>query len=277
MAPSSQLHGDSHQARFGRGRFWHRLLLWLEKLTYRTADVVIATNDSYRDMAVRRGNVAPERVFVVRSAPDTRRFQPVPAEETLRDGREHRVAYLGVMAPQDGVDYLIRAAAHIVHDLGRRDIGFTLIGSGDCFDELVAQARSLGLDGHVLFTGRIPDEEVERHLCTADVCVSPDPLNDLNNLSTMNKILEYMALARAIVAFDLKETKVSAADGALYAKPNDVQDLAVKILQLVDDPALRAEMGRRNLARFRERLAWDFSAKALLRAYEAALAPRSAR
>lgn len=264
-------------ARFGRGRFWHRLLLWLERLTYRTADVVIATNESYREKAIHRGNVPPERVFVVRSAPDARRFQPVPPEESLRDGRKHRVAYLGVMAPQDGVDYLIRAAAYIVHDLGRDDVGFTLIGSGDCFDDLVAQARALGLDGHVRFTGRIPDEEVERHLCTADVCVSPDPLNDLNDLSTMNKILEYMALGRAIVAFDLKETKVSAADGALYAEPNDVQDLARKIVRLLDDRELRGEMERRNLARFRERLAWAFSATELLRAYEVALGPRRGR
>ena len=263
---------EVYRARFGEGRFWHRLLLWLEKLTYRTADVVISTNESYREKAIVRGKVAAERVFVVRSAPDPRRFQPVPPDDALRNGRRHRVAYLGVMAPQDGVDYLLRAAAHIVHGLRRDDVGFTFIGSGDCFDELVAQSRALGIEDCVLFTGRIPDEDVARHLCSADVCVSPDPLNDLNNLSTMNKILEYMALAKPIVAFDLKETKVSAGDGALYAQPNDVEDLARNIVRLLDDPALRADMGRRNLARFRERLAWDFSAAELVRAYETALA-----
>jgi glycosyltransferase involved in cell wall biosynthesis len=262
---------EVYTARFGRGHFWHRMLLWLERLTYRTADVVISTNESYREKALQRGRVPLDRVFVVRSAPDRGRFQPVSPDEALRDGRPHRVAYLGVMAPQDGVDYFIRSAAHMVHDLRREDIGFTLIGSGDCFDDLVEQARRLGLDDHVRFTGRIPDEEVGRHLCTADVCVSPDPLNDLNDLSTMNKILEYMALGRAIVAFDLKETKVSAGDGALYAKPNDVEDFARKILRLVDDPGLREEMGRRNLARFRDHLSWEFSAVELVRAYQAAL------
>ncbi len=257
-------------ARFERGRIWHRLLLLLERLTYRTADIVIATNESYREVALGRGKMRPEQVFVVRSAPDPRRFRPVPSEDRLRGGLRYRVAYLGVMAPQDGVDYLIRAAAHIVHGLGRADVGFTLIGSGDCFEELQEQARALGLDGHIEFTGRISDEDVARHLCTADVCVSPDPLNDLNNLSTMNKILEYMALGRAIVAFDLKETKVSASEGALYARPNDIEDMARQIVRLIDDPEMRRAMGERNIERFQRTLAWDYSAKELLKAYEAA-------
>jgi glycosyltransferase involved in cell wall biosynthesis len=265
---------EVYVARFGRGRFWHRMLLLLERCTYRAADIVLATNDSYRDVAVGRGGVSPGRVFVVRSAPDPRRFAPVAPVEELRRGKRFLVAYLGVMAPQDGVDYFLKAAARIVHGLGRKDVGFTLIGSGDCFDELVGLSKDLGLEEHVRFTGRVPDEDVERHLCTADVCVGPDPLNDLNNLSTMNKILEYMALGRPIVAFDLKETRVSAGDGALYAAPNDVDDMARQVVRLLDDPDLRRRMGAMNLARFRERLSWDFSAVQLLRAYDAAFAGR---
>ncbi len=260
---------ELYVARFGRaGGPWYAGLALLERLTYATADLVVATNQSYRETAIRRGGVDPERVFVVRSGPESGRFVGMAPDPALKRGRPHLVAYLGVMAPQDGVDYLLHAARHLLEARGRRDVSFTLIGGGDSFDDLVALAKSLGLEDVVHFTGRIPDAEVEAILSTADVCVSPDPKNPLNDVSTMNKVLEYMALGRPMVAFDLRETRYSAAEGALYARPNEIPDLAARIDLLLEDPALRERMGTYNRARFRQGFAWEFSAVELVRAYE---------
>ena len=270
---------ELYLARFGperEGNLAHRALRWLEWAQFRTADLVVSTNESYRQVALTRGRVPPNRVVVVRSGPSRERFATVRAvDEMLKRGRPYLVAYLGVMAPQDGVDHLLRAARHLVR-LGRCDIAYTLMGAGDSFDDLRALATELGLDEHVRFTGRIPDAEVEATLATADVCVSPDPLNPLNDVSTMNKVLEYMACGRPIVAFDLREHRFSAGEGALYARPNQDEDLAQQILALLDDPGRRATMGQYNRQRFLERMAWEHHAGALVRAYERLCAPSRA-
>ncbi len=254
---------ELYVARFGQkreGNLLHRVLRALEWAQFRTADLVISTNESYRQVAIGRGGVAPERVTVVRSGPSRERFATVrPVDGALKRGRPHLVAYLGVMAPQDGVDHLLRAAAHLERS-GRRDVSYTLIGSGDSFEALRALSRELGLDSCVQFTGRIPDMEVERILATADVCVCPDPMNPLNDVSTMNKILEYMACGRPIVAYDLHEHRRSAAEGALYAVPNREDDLAARIAELLDDPDRRRRMGEYNRQRFLDHMAWEFSA-----------------
>ncbi len=256
-------------ARFkARKRITYKMLLALEKWTYDTANLVLSTNESYKRTATGRGKVPPEDVVVVRSAPDIKRFSPKEPEEALKKGKRYLVCYLGVMAPQDGVDYLIRSVDHIVNTRKRRDVHFVLIGSGDSYDNLRELTTSLGLDDVVEFTGRIPDKDVERYLSTAEVCVSPDPKNDLNDASTMNKILEYMALGRSIVAFDLKETRYSAGEGALYAKANDYRDFGDKIVELLDDEDKRAAMGERNTRRLSESLSWDKSKERLLEAYE---------
>jgi len=261
---------ELYLSRFGQdreGTLPHRMLHWLERAQFRTADLVISTNESYRHVALTRGGVPAERVVVVRSGPSRERFATVRAVDPgLRRGRAHLVAYLGVMAPQDGVDHLLRAAHHLVVR-GRTDISFTLMGSGDSFDDLRELARSLRLEDHVLFTGRIPDADVEVVLATADVCVCPDPLNPLNDVSTMNKMLEYMACGRPIVAFDLREHRYSAGEGALYARPNEDEDLADKIATLLDDPALCAQMGDYNRQRFLDRMAWEHNAGRLVQAY----------
>ena len=247
----------------------HRLLGALEWAQFRTADLVISTNESYREVAIRRGGMDPKRVFVVRSGPSRHRFATVRTPDpALKRGKPNLVAYLGVMAPQDGVDHLLRAARFLVRDLGRTDVAFTLIGSGDSFEDLRALTRELELEDVVHFTGRISDADVEAILATADVCVSPDPLNPLNDVSTMNKVLEYMACAKPVVCFDLKEHRHSAGDGALYAEPNKDDELARGIARLLDDPALRAAMGDRNRARFLDTMAWEHNAGQLLRAYE---------
>ncbi len=270
---------ELYLARFGSeraGNIPHRALGWLEWAQFRTADLVISTNESYRQVALTRGRMRPDRVVVVRSGPSRERFATVrDVDPSLKRGRPHLVAYLGVMAPQDGVDHLLRAAQHLIRR-GRHDISFTLMGAGDSFDDLRALARELALDDQVCFTGRIPDAEVEVILATADVCVSPDPLNPLNDVSTMNKVLEYMACARPIVAFDLREHRFSAADGALYARPNCDKDLGDRIAELLDDPARRERMGTYNRQRFLERMAWEHNAGNLVRAYERLCEPTRA-
>ena len=218
----------------------------------------------------------PDRVVVVRSGPSRERFATTrEVDPALRRGRSHLVAYLGVMAPQDGVDYLLRAVRYLVRERGRTDTAFVLVGAGDSFDELRALSRELDLEEYVEFTGRIPDADVERILATADVCVSPDPRNPLNDVSTMNKVLEYMACGRPIVAFDLREHRASAGEGALYAEPNREDDLGEKIALLLDDPERRSRMGAYNRQRFLERMAWEYSAAELLRAYEQLCRPRT--
>lgn len=262
---------ELYLSRFGQARAGslpERALRWLERMQFRCADLVISTNESYRQVAIDRGGKRPEQVFVVRSGPSHARFATVrEPDPALRRGRAHLVAYLGVMAPQDGVDHLVRAARILVRDRGRADVAFTFIGAGDSYDALTALVREYGLEDECRFTGRIPDADVERVLATADVCVSPDPRNPLNDVSTMNKVLEYMACGRPVVCFDLREHRRSAAEGALYAEPNRDDDLADKIAMLLDDPALRARMGGFNRERFLNRLAWEHNAGELLRAY----------
>jgi glycosyltransferase involved in cell wall biosynthesis len=269
---------ELYLSRFGSDKekgLLHRLLGALEWAQYRTADIVISTNESYREIAISRGAVPESKVFVVRSGPSRDRFARVrPTDPALKRGRRYLVAYLGVMAPQDGVDHLLRAAGHLVHARGRDDVSFTLIGAGDSFDDLRALCTELKLDAFVEFTGRIPDEDVERILATADVCACPDPMNPLNDVSTMNKVLEYMACGRPIVAYDLREHRYSAGEGAIYARPNEECELAASIETLLGDEARRARMGEYNRKRFLERMAWEYSAGELLRAYDTLCGPK---
>ncbi len=262
---------ELYLSRFARGEdLLYRVVRWMERTTYRSADVVIATNESYREVAIKRGRMPHERVFVVRSAPQLERFRLVPAEPAVKKGKPHLLCYLGVMGPQDGIDYALRALAALRDDLGRTDWHAVFIGAGDTFDEMVAMSRRLGLSDCVDFTGRIPDEDLLRYLSTADVCLAPDPKNPLNDVSTMNKIMEYMAMSRPIVSFDLREARVSAGEAALYAPPNDEPAFAKLIAQLLDDPALRRRMGEIGYRRVSGPLSWEHSRAALLAAYDAA-------
>ncbi|MFE1801319.1 glycosyltransferase family 4 protein [Streptomyces sp. NPDC059517] len=267
---------ELYLSRFDRGEdLLYRGVCALERMTYRAADVVLATNESYRDVAVGRGGQRPQDVFVVRSAPQTDRFQPVPPEPELKRGKPHLLCYLGVMGPQDGVDYALRALAKLRDDLGRTDWHAVFVGSGDAFDAMVELSRQLGLSEQVQFTGRIPDADLVRYLSTADVCLSPDPRNPLNDVSTMNKVLEYMAMGRPIVSFDLREARVSAGDAAVYAPANDEAEFAKLVALLLDDPAKRAEMGKIGQERISGQLSWRNSQAALLAAYTAACRDRT--
>ena len=263
---------EVYVAQGGRpGGLVHRFLLSCERRTYRTADIVIATNETYRRFALERGGVDPDRVFVVRSSPDPARIHRVEPDPALRDGRPHLVAYLGTMGQQDGVDLFVDAARHVA--IARPgQVRFVAMGGGPMLDDLRQQVLREGLSDDVTFTGRVPDEYVRRVLSTTDVAISPDPANDFNEYCTMNKTLEYMAVGVPVVSFDLEETRVSAADAAVYATPNRPAGLAELVMELLDDPERRARMGEIGRQRVAGPLSWANSARNLLAAYEAAAA-----
>ncbi len=260
---------ELYESRFPEGpKLPYRGLRALERRTHRAANHVISTNDSYREIAVKRSGKASDEVTVVRTGPDPQRLRRGAADPAQRRGRRFLVAYIGVMGPQDGVDIVVRAADIVVHKLGRDDVAFTLIGSGDCFDDLVALRDELDLAGHVEFTGRAPDELVTRILSTADIGLSPDPKNPLNDLSTMNKSMEYMAFELPVVAFDLRETRVSTGDAAVYVRPNEVSDYAEAIVGLLDDEQARVRLGKIGRTRVEQELAWCHQERAYLGVYQ---------
>jgi glycosyltransferase involved in cell wall biosynthesis len=259
---------ELYEAKFGRRDFFYKVMLWWERLTFFFADVSIATNESYKTIAIERGKMPPEKVFVVRSGPKLDRLRIIPPVEVLKNGRRYLVGYVGVMGQQEGIDYLLRSIRHIVHERGRSDIQFGLVGGGTSLEEMQDYARELGVADYVTFTGRVPDQELLEMLNTADVCVNPDVANEMNDKSTMNKIMEYMALGKPIVQFDLTEGRFSAQRASLYAKQNDEVDFAQKILELIDNEALRREMGEFGRQRVTNELEWKYEAPKLLAAYD---------
>jgi glycosyltransferase involved in cell wall biosynthesis len=260
---------ELYEAKFGRRDFFYRLMVWLERITFKTASVSIATNESYRRIAIERGGMSPEKVFVVRSGPSLDRLKILPPSPALKCGRKFLVGYVGVMGKQEGIDLLLRSVHYIVKEKGRRDVHFGLVGGGTELDALKAMAQELGVAQYVTFTGRVPDAELLAMLNTADVCVNPDVANEMNDKSTMNKIMEYMALGKAIVQFDLTEGRFSAQEASLYARRNDPIDMAEKVLSLLDDEDRRRSMGNFGRMRVANELSWDHEVPNLLAAYEA--------
>ena len=260
---------ELYEVKFGCRDGFYRVLCALERWTFRTADVSIATNDSFRQVAIARGKMAPEKVFVVRSGPKLSHLGDLPESPDLRAGRRYLVGYVGVMGPQDGLDYLLKAAHAVVRDHGREDVQFVLIGDGPSLSDIKELANKLELQDYVHFTGYLGQREMLAILKTTDVCVSPDEWNAMNDKSTMNKVMEYMALGKAIVQFDLTEGRYSAQEASLYAEHNDPKDMAEKILALIDDPDRRARMGAFGRKRIETALDWKFEAPQLLAAYDA--------
>jgi glycosyltransferase involved in cell wall biosynthesis len=257
---------ELYLSRFGRGRdLGYKLTVLAERASVQLADVVISTNESYARVARTRGRKAPGDVFVVRSAPDLEEFRDVPPNPDLRRGKRYLLAYLGVMGPQDGVDHALRALASLARR--RDDWHATFIGAGDVFDEMVALARVLGLAGRVEFTGRIPIDRVLEILSSAHIGLAPDPYNPLNDLSTMNKIVEYMAIGLPVVSYDLAESRISAADAGVYVGGSDPEEFAGAIDELLDDEVKRASMSESGRRRVRGELSWEHSERNLLRAY----------
>jgi glycosyltransferase involved in cell wall biosynthesis len=260
---------ELYEARFGRrSGVLYRAAVTFERLTFRAADVVLSPNESYRRIAIERGGKSPEDVFVVRIAPDLARFRAVTPDPELRRGKRHLIAYAGTIGPQDGVDHALRALAALGER--RKDWHAVFAGSGDSRDEAIALANDLALADRVEFPGHIEDGDLIRLLSSADVCLSPEPRNPLNEASTMIKVVEYMALARPIAAYDLPETRFSAGGAALYAPPSEPAGLADGIDRLLDDEDLRRRMGEEGRQRVENELSWAHSVESLTLAYRRA-------
>jgi glycosyltransferase involved in cell wall biosynthesis len=260
---------ELYEAKFGRRDFFWRCLRLAERLTFRTADVSIATNESYRQVAIRRGRMPPDKVFVVRSGPAVERVKTVPSVPKWRNGRRYMVGYVGVISQSEGLDLLLASIEHIAHRRKRDDIQFVVVGRGPDFETIVALAGKLGLMDRVTFPGRVDDATLFEVLSTADVCVNPDRVTKMNDMSTMNKIMEYMALGKPIVQFDVTEGRYSAQEASLYAIANDPVDFGDKIIELIDDPDRRARMGESGKRRLQDVLAWHHQVPLLLQAYDA--------
>jgi len=265
--------------KFGVNRFGYRIFLWMEYLSYRFADLVIVTNQSFYNIAVKRGGVDPSKLCIVRNGPDLERFRPLPPQPRLKRGAAILAVYVGVMNPQDGVDEVIRAAEYIVNIKGRKDIRFALLGAGDCLDELRRLARSTGIEAYIDFAGWLGDKDLLAYLSTADICLAPDPPTELNKLCTTIKVMEYMSCEKPIVSYDLPETRYSAGGAALYVKNNDAASFGDAILELADDCELRKKLGAAGLERVRTELHWGRSKSILRERYRHlfdAITPRKA-
>ena len=262
---------EMYAVKFGQSAgFLYKALVWLERMTFRSAELVITTNESHRDVAMQRGGKRPEDVFVVRSGPDLGRFRIHERSQEWHQGKRFLLAYLGEICVQDGVDYLLRALIQLRDRLGRTDFHCLVIGGGPHQPSIKMMAADMGLDAEVTFAGRVSDDMLCRMLSSADLGIDPGPSNPWSDRSTMNKVIEYMYFGLPVVAFDLHETRVSAGDAGLYAAANAEAALADTIDGLLNDDARRAEMSERAHKRVHRQLAWNYSVPVLLAAYDRA-------
>ena len=259
---------EMYYSRFNKKGYIYKILLWLEYITFRSADVIITTNDTHRNIAIERGKVPSKKIFIVRSGPDHKKLRPGKPNETLKRGFKYMVSYLGVLNPQDGVDLFIQLAKIIIQKYNRDDILFVIMGTGDSEENLRSLSAELEIDDHVQFTGWLEMDKYSEYLATSEICVDTMPKSPYGDASTMNKTLEYMSAGRPIVSFDLVETRASAQDAALYAKPNNLMDMAEKILCLLDDENKRLEMGAKGRQRIETELAWEYQISHLISAYK---------
>ena len=257
------------EAKFGKtSGLLYKSQVWLERQTYRHCAFAFVTNESYRRIAIERDGMDPDKVIVLRSGPRLERLKILPPDESIKRGRRYMVGYLGVIGQQEGIEYMLEAARYIRHTLGRDDIFWGIVGGGPHLEALRVKCTEMGLDDIVEFTGRVSDEQMLRYLNTADVCVNSDEYNAMNDKSTMNKVLEYMALGKPVVQFDLTEGRYSAAEASLYACKNDAIDMAEKIVALLDDPAQREKMSQIGRSRIENELSWAHTSRALLEGYD---------
>ena len=252
-------------AKFGRKDFFYRLMVWFEQMTFRIADFSIATNESYKKIAINRGRMPANKVQVIRSGPKLDRLKPGPGDPAYRKGRQYLVGYLGTMGEQEGIDLLLASIKTIVSR--RQDIQFAIVGGGTSLESLKTLSVQMGLSDYVDFYGRVSDEVMVSVLNTADVCVNPDKYSKLNDLSTMNKIMEYMALKKPVVQFDLKEGRVSAQQASLYVRHDDTEEFAEKIEWLIDRPEERRQMGEFGYRRVLNELSWEYERVKLVQFY----------
>ena len=260
---------ELYRSRYGaKHDFTATVLQWIEWVNLKLANVLIATNDSYKEIQMKRGGRKAESIFVVRNGPNQKRMAAAKPTPRLRAMNKTILVYIGSLNPQDGVDYLIRALKHLVYDLKREDFYCVIMGNGDSLQDLRDQVVALKLEKFVELTGWISDEDLQANLAAADICMDPDPSSPLNDVSTWIKVMEYMAASKPIVTFDLKETRYSARDAALYVPCNDELAFAKATAQLMDDPALREKMSRYGRERVEQELQWSVVSKNLVAAYE---------
>ncbi len=250
------------------GGFIYKALLLEEKLCLRSANLIIATNESYKEIDIKRGKKNPEDIFIVRNGPDLNLFKEVNPDPELKNSGKKILVYIGVMGPQDGVDYLLRSIQILVNEFNRKDFYCVIIGPGDSLEDLKKLREELKIQDYCKFTGKIPFDDLLKYLSTADICVDPNPSNPLNDYSTWIKVMEYMSLGKPIVSYNLKETRFSAQSAALYATPNNEREFAQRIIELMDNPQLRKEMGEFGKKRVNNELAWDIVSENLLAAYK---------
>jgi glycosyltransferase involved in cell wall biosynthesis len=258
---------ENYLAKFGHKGFLHRLLLGMERLTFRTADLVISTNESYRRIALERGGKEPADVVVVRNGPDLARTAGIVPDPGWRAGFRYLIAYVGVIGQQEGLENLLQAAEAIVRDKKRTDVRFVIVGSGPHLKALRELARERGLEHFVHFTGFVPDRTLDTILASSDICVNPEIGNEFTDRSTMIKIMEYMMFARPIVQFYTREGEVTAGESSVYVREPSVQRFAEEILALLDDPPRRERMGAWGRRRIEERLEWGKQKAHLAEAY----------
>ena len=267
---------ELYEAKFGKRGAFHRLLLKLERWTFNTADASIATNETFKSIAVDRGGMDPDKVFVVRSIPDLSRFKRIDPEARLRNGRRNVIGYVGIMGAQDGVDLLVAGMADLVNAQGRRDTQCVIVGSGTELDRLKGMVAAHGLEDYVTFTGFLSGKPLLQAFSTFDIGVIPDPKNGYNDKISMNKVFEYMSLGIPFVQFDLDEGMMVAGEAALVARNNSPQELAGQMARLLDDEALRARLSHTGKARAKALLRWETERAQLLAAYEFLLKDRTA-
>jgi glycosyltransferase involved in cell wall biosynthesis len=258
---------ENYVAKFGKKGALHRLLLLMERVTFKSSDLVISTNESYKKIAMGRGGKRSEEIFVVRNGPDIERMPETLPDPKLREGFRYLVGYVGVLGQQEGIDNLLQAVDHIVRERKRTDVKFIIVGSGPHLKSLIKQSRDLGLEPYVQFTGYVPDGVLHAVLASSDVCVNPEFGNEFTDKSTMIKIMEYMTFAKPIVQFHTTEGEVSAGESAIYIRENSVPRFAAAILDLLDDPEQRAKMGAWGRKRIEERLGWAKQKQQLADAY----------
>jgi glycosyltransferase involved in cell wall biosynthesis len=266
---------ELYRSRYNTGEgFVTGLLGLFEWCSLKLADITIATNESYKKVQIERAHKDPGRIFVVRNGPNQMRMTPVAPNPRLRRMNKSILCYVGSLNPQDGVDYLLRSLRYLLFDLKRSDFHCVIIGTGDSLRDLRHLAESLQLNGCIELTGFISDEDLQANLAAANICVDPDPSSPLNDVSTWIKVMEYMASSKPIVSFDLKETRFSAGDAAIYVEPNSEAEFAKAIAQLMDQPELQKTMGIYGRRRVEEELQWNMVGKNLLAAYETLLADK---
>lgn len=260
---------ELYEAKFGKTSGpLYKSQLWLERHTYDHCTFAFVTNESYKEIAIRRGGMSPDKVHVLRSGPRLERLKIQPPKPEIKRGKRFMVGYLGVIGQQEGIEYLLEAARYLRDEKGRDDIFWGIVGGGPHLEALRRKSEEMGLQDIVEFTGRVSDERMLDYLNTADVCVNPDEYNAMNDKSTMNKVLEYMALGKPIVQFDLTEGRYSAQDASLYAERNNARDMADKIVMLLDDPERREKMAAIGRERILNELSWDHTSRALISAYD---------